>query len=505
MINEPSVQHSSGAPSLSDLLASRALADAPQALPAEAHDGSADMGSDTLPSPELRAPQSTSSATQEHDAPAADAPTIPLDMGNALSAARVPLLLVHSGLSEGALVQTWMQNVLKGSPAHIARFQDNVLELVQYHQPHAVLIQFDPHCLDAAVALATQLQALYPQIPRLAVGRIKYAQCMLAALRTGVQDFLDIDASIDTAQQALRHLIDGAPAAGLSSPRAPQTAIVSARSGLGCSLLAAHLSWHLQARLARPAPDQSSAAAAAARPVDPESLTNLLIELSSPGGDCAIYLNTPGEFGFTDAVSQQRRLDLRMAQSALARHESGLRLLTLTRQTRAPSSTEVEALLKRLRQYFKHIVLDLGATTAPGLLKDVLPSASEVWVVCDQSVASVVWTAELLQQLEALQIDRQRMRLIVSRHDSSLELSAQQVARQLQLPLLAHIPERRRQLSQVVNQGMLLEPQQRREPYVQAIEQLVAGLLAEHHPDMALSSAAPASTLSRLLQRMRRN
>ncbi|MCT9813075.1 pilus assembly protein CpaE [Acidovorax sp. Be4] len=506
MINEPSVQHPTGAPSLSDLLASRALADLPEALPAAALDGSADLDRYLGSNTELPAPQSNPSAMQEQDGPA---PFTPADMGNTLLAARVPLLLVHSGLSEGALVQTWMQHVLKGSPAHIARFQDNVLELAQYHQPHAFLIQFDPHCLDAAVALATQLQALYPQIPRLAIGRIKYAQCMLAALRTGVQDFLDIDASIDAAQQALRHLINGTPAAGIRAPRAPQTAIVSARSGLGCSLLAAHLSWHLQARLTRPAPIQPphgiAAAPAATNPVDPESLTNLLIELSNPGGDCAIYLNTPGEFSFTDAVSQQRRLDLRMAQSALARHDSGLRLLTLTRQTRAPSSTEVEALLKRLSQYFKHIVLDLGANTAPELLKDVLPSASEVWVVCDQSVASVVWTAELLQQLDALQIDRERMRLIVSRHDSSLELSAQQVARQLQLPLLAHIPERRRQLSQVVNQGMLLAPQQKREPYVQAIEQLVAGLLAEHHPDKVLSPTAPASTLSRLLQRMRRN
>lgn len=504
MINEPSVQHPSGAPSLSDLLALRALADAPEALPAAALDGDASIsrykGNDT----ELPAPQSNPSAVQEHDGPA---PFTAVDMGNTVLAARVPLLLVHSGLSEGALVQTWMQHVLKGSSAHIARFQDNVMELAQYHQPHAFLIQFDPHCLDAAVALATQLQALHPQIPRLAIGRIKYAQCMLAALRTGVQDFLDIDASIDAAQQALRHLINGAPAAGIRAPRAPQTAIVSARSGLGCSLLAAHLSWHLQARLSRPAPVQPapSAAAVEANPVDPESLTNLLIELSNPGGDCAIYLNTPGEFSFTDAVSQQRRLDLRMAQSALARHDSGLRLLTLTRQTRAPSSTEVEALLKRLSQYFKHIVLDLGANTAPELLKDVLPSASEVWVVCDQSVASVVWTAELLQQLDALQIDRERLRLIVSRHDSSLELSAQQVARQLQLPLLAHIPERRRQLSKVVNQGMLLAPQQKREPYVQSIEQLVTGLLADHHPDKALPPTAPASTLSRLLQRMRRN
>ncbi len=515
MINEALVQQPGGAPSLSDLLASHALADAPAAMPAALLQDDTGMDShrdsDTLPKPGPPGPALHAASTVAQKRDAATLAALPPEGGGnaAPSTERVPLLLVHSGLSEGALVQTWMQHVLKGCLPHIARFQDNVLDLVQYHHPHAILIQFDPHCLDAAVALATQLQTLYPHLPRLAIGRIKYVQCMLAALRTGVQDFLDIDASIDTAQKAVSHLLDGPTPAGLHSPRAPQTAIVSARAGLGCSLLAAHLSWHLQARLSSPSPVDSAqgtaATAAAADSADAESLASLLIELSSPGGDGAIYLNTPGEFSFTDAASQQRRLDLRMAQSALARHESGLRLLTLTRQTRAPSSTEVEALLKRLSQYFRHIVLDLGANTPPQLLKDVLPAANEVWVVCDQSVASVVWTAELLQQFDALQIDRERMRLIVSRHDSRLELSAQQIARQLQLPLLAHIPERRRQLSEVVNQGRLLAPQQKREPYVQAIDQLVTHLLADHHPEIALLHTAPASMLTRLLQRIRKN
>lgn len=417
---------------------------------------------------------------------------------------KVPLLLVHAEFSEGALIQTWMQHVMKGPALHLARFQEGVTDLVLDHQPYAVLIQFDPCCIEGAVALSAQLQAQYPQIPRLAVGRARHAQCMLAALRTGVQDFLDIDGSVETAQLVVRKLLSNPPSTGLHVSRAPQTAIVSARAGLGCSLLAAHLSWHLQLRMggAAPAPLTQDKASASADAGPREALSNLLIELGTPGGDCAIYLNTPGEFGFSDAVSQQRRLDRRMAQSALARHASGLRLLTLSRQAHALSSIEVQALLNRLGHYFRHIVLDMGATESAQMLKDVLPAASEVWVVCDQSVASVVWTAELLQQLDALQIPRNRRQLIISRHDTGLELSAEQIARQLQLPLLAHLPERRRELAQVVNQGKLFTPQQTREPYVQAVEKLVDRLLADHHPEMAPSKTASANPINRLLHRI---
>lgn len=471
----------SAVPSLADLLAAHVPeTDAPPDPAALRH-------GEPRPEP-LQPPPASALAEPQVDAVAtADTP-------------KVPLLLVHAEFSEGALIQTWMQHVMKGPALHLARFQEGVTDLVLDHQPYAVLIQFDPCCIEAAVALSAQLQAQYPQIPRLAVGRARHAQCMLAALRTGVQDFLDIDGSIETAQLVVRKLLSNPPSTGLHVSRAPQTAIVSARAGLGCSLLAAHLSWHLQLRLGGPAPVAQDKATADASPK--ESLSSLLIELGTPGGDCAIYLNTPGEFGFTDAVSQQRRLDRRMAQSALARHASGLRLLTLSRQAHALPSMEVQALLNRLGHYFRHIVLDMGATESAQMLKDVLPAASEVWVVCDQSVASVVWTAELLQQLDVLQIPRNRRQLIISRHDTGLELSAEQIARQLQLPLLAHLPERRRELAQVVNQGKLFTPQQTREPYVQVVEKLVDRLLADHHPEMAPAKTASANPLNRLLHRI---
>ncbi|MCD2512150.1 AAA family ATPase [Comamonas endophytica] len=480
-------------PSLEDLLAARAPASLPQVAP---------LGK---PPPDLPASAPLyGGAAHAGAAHAGEAPAPPAaDSGSDLSGLRVPLLLVHAGFSEGALIHTWMQHVMKGSSLYLARFQEAVTDLVLDHQPYAVLIQFDPCCIDAAVALSAQLQQHYPQIPRLAIGRTRHAQCVLAALRTGVQDFLDIDGSVDTAQQVVRHLLSSPPSAGLHISRAPQTAIISARAGLGCSLLAAHLGTHLQARLQQPAHPAGDALSTDAKGVTQEALASLLIELGHPGGDCAIYLDTPGEFGFADAVHQQRRLDRRMAQSAIARHASGLRLLTLARAPHDCPSSEVQALLNRLGHYFRHIVLDLGACQSPQMLKDVLPSASEIWVVCDQSVASVVGTAELLQQLQQLAVPRERLRLIVGRHDRRLELSAQQIARQLQLPLLAQLPERRRELAEVVNQGLLFPAQRRREPYVQAVAQLVDHLLADHHPETAQPRAASATPLARLLQRLR--
>ena len=433
-------------------------------------------------------------------APAAPRPT-PQPLDNDL---QVELLFIHAGTPESSLAQAWLQHMLDGARLHVARFQDNVTEQVQRYMPHAVLVHFDPLSTDEAAHLASQLHISHPHLPCLAVGRTKYPQCMLAALRAGVQDFLDVDGPVQAAHQTVIDLIKRVPPSASGMPNAPLTAIMSARAGLGSSLMASHLAWYLQKRLhgttAVPGKD------ATPREISNETLDGLLIDLGFPSGDCGLYLGTLGDFDFIEAVNNLRRFDRRLASTGLARHESGLRLLTLPRQParlRDVSYADADALLLRLRQYFRHIVADLGAVVPTQLAMRVALRASQIWVVCDQSVASVVSTTELLRQLDEQKVDRERVQLIVSRHDSQLELEAPQIARQLQLPLLATIPERRRELVQAVNQGQLLPSRLQREPYVQAVDKLATLLITTHHQAHAGDQAAPARGLNRFFHRTR--
>jgi len=421
--------------------------------------------------------------------------------------AKADVLLALTSNASSSLLLAWGQRVLDGQQPQAARAND-VLAQVQALRPKAILIEFDPSALDAAAALAAELQASNPDGARIAIGRTQHPECMLAALRAGVNDFIDIDSPIATGQQILRSVLQRRQQVEARSqqPHAPQLAIISARAGLGCSVLASHLAWYLQQALATWYL-QHSAAGTAQHTYDDQALACLLVEAGGSGGsggDCAIYLNTPGDFSLSDAITQQHRLDRRMAQTALARHDSGLRLLPQPRQTEAFAPGEARALIARLGQYFSHIVFDLGAHTPPLLQTDLLAQASDIWVVCDQNVVSVVWTMALLSQLEEWQIGRERLRLIVNRHDKRLALDAQQIASRLQLPLLATLPERRRELADAVNHGKLLTPAQKSEPYVQAIHGLVTLLLHEHHP-AAHPHQTPAGPLTQLLQRIRRS
>lgn len=414
------------------------------------------------------------------------------------------VLFIHSGTPEGTLAKAWVQRMLGSTQVMLAPLQENALQHVLHHQPQAVLIHFDPSSVDMATRLVAQLHVSTPHLPRVAVGHIKHSQCMLAALRCGVQDFLDIDGSIQSAYKTVRELLERASATPPDSASAPMTVILSARAGLGSSLLTSHLAWYLQSSL-------NGASALKHEPgkdAGDEALECLLIDLGNPKGDCPLYLNTPGDFNFLDAVGSLRRFDRKLASTGLPRHSSGLRTLSLPRQPgllRDVSYADVDALVLRLRQYFHHVVADLGAVSSTHLAIRLALKASQIWVVCDQSIASVVSTAELLRQLSELQIERERLQLIVSRHDEDLALSAQQIAEQLQLPLLATIADRRKALSQAVNQGQLLAPAQRREPYVQAVGKLAQMLLDQHHGTATPASSSPARGLARFIPRIARS
>lgn len=406
------------------------------------------------------------------------------------------LLLIHAGTDEGATASTWIRQVLDGASLHSARYQDNVNEQVLLLLPHLVFIHFDVPVLDLATRLVEQLRLSHPNLPIVAVGRMRNPQSTLAALRAGVKEFLDLDETSQNAQNTVRELIARNPSAITDTGQAaPLTALVSARAGVGCSLLASHLALFLQQRL-----QQHAATHEASGDPAEAALDSLLIDLGHPASDCAMFLNCYGEFDFLEAVHSLRRFDRKLAASALARHAQGLRLLALPKQERVSQVThaDTDLILLRLRQYFKHVIADLGAVQQVDLAQRVALRASQIWVVCEQTVANVVSTTQLLEQLSAQKVDFHRIGLIVNRYDPRLELEPEHIAKQLRVPLLATIPERRLQLTQITNQGGLFLPTQHREPYVQELLRLTDQLAKLH----ALQPALKAHRgLSRFFQR----
>ncbi|MGX9720522.1 AAA family ATPase [Stenotrophomonas acidaminiphila] len=341
--------------------------------------------------------------------------------------------------------------------------------------------------------LARQLAAAACALPMVGVGTEgpEQAQHLLAAVRAGVRDFIDIDNSAAqmlevfdrlTRQPAPPPATAGAPAA---APAGRLVLLHGVRAGVGASMLAVHLAAQLALRLGHP-----GSGGPAANPV-------LLLDLGQPHGDGALYLGVESHFGYEDALRSVERIDATFATTALAHHGSGLALLGMA-GTALPPVHEPAALLRQLRGLFPLVLADTGGVPMSQVPAALLKQAQEIWLVADQGIGSLVSLDQAVRDLEQRELRDERLHLLVNRYDPDGGLGDRQIAERFGLPLLATLPERSRALRASTGLGRLLTESAPRDPYVRALQPLLQRLAGGRD---AAPITSPIARLASLLGR----
>lgn len=334
---------------------------------------------------------------------------------------------------------------------------------IAQQMPPLLLVDFSQGRAAAASAVAAAAHASFAGLQVIAVGTLAEPESALAALRAGVRDFVDIAGDAADALRIVRQVLDNRiePV----SRHGRLTVLLGARAGVGVTTLAVHLGALLARRGA--AGNRQTA----------------LLDLGLPAGDGALMLNTPEGFGFVDAVRNLRRFDQTFVHTALARHASGLALTTLPADLAALREVSYQgavALLARLRAFFDQQIADLGGFSNAEFVAQIAQSADEVWLVCDQNVASIVAAARQLEALREGGVDTANLRLVLNQHEAGLDPAPTPIAARLGIELAAVLPARRIALCQAANRAELLIDTAPRDPYVRALETLAARLDGAH-------------------------
>jgi pilus assembly protein CpaE len=385
----------------------------------------------------------------------------------------------HAQWLAGALAQAGALEQVALEPAAFA-------QRIAVVNPSLVFVDFTGGNGPAASAAVQAARDALPGLPVVALGTLREPDSALAALRAGVRDFIDLAAPPHDAQAVVRQVIDS-----IVEPVSRQgrlTVLLGARVGMGVSTLAANLAVLMQRRGAAHRRDA------------------LLFDLGLPAGDGTLLLDAQSDFHFVDAVRNLRRFDQTFVHNALSHHASGLALTALPpdlADLRQVSYAASIGLLTRLRAFFDQQIVDLGGFSNSEFIANVVQSADEAWLVCDQSVASIVSAAQTLDALfrTAPDVERlkSRLRLVIGKYDSGLGLDAQQIAQRLGIEWLASLPERRIALGRAANEGQLLIDAAPRDPYVRALDALAARL------EGAGAAAAPAAGRGGADERARRS
>ena len=310
---------------------------------------------------------------------------------------------------------------------------------------------------------------------------------LLAAVRSGVRDFIDID---NTTAQMLEvfERVGSLPASAKpviapvaeAKPSGRLVVLLGVRAGIGTSTLATHLG----ALLAGQDP--------ASREHNQHIGQLLLLDLGQPSADAALYLGMESHFSYEEALSNVDRLDRTFAATAFAHHSSGLSLLGNASGTLLKKH-EPNALLERLRSVFPTTLCDAGGLPIQLLPTSLLHNATDIWLVADQAIGSLVSLDQTMRELEQRGQRDARLKLIVNRFDANGGLSDVQIAQRFSLPLLATLPDRTRVLRSNAGLGHLLIESAPRDPYLKALLPLLQALDSKH-----VAAHAPSSPLSRL-------
>jgi pilus assembly protein CpaE len=349
------------------------------------------------------------------------------------------------------------------------------LEPVHLSGTPVILLDYSLTQAEHSSMLARRLLDGTPGVSLLAVGSLgtDKAGVVLAAMRAGVNEFLDIDAKDEDISELLvkMHCDVRTPVATLAPvprPRGRLLLLLGVRPGVGTSTLAAHLG--SLASSEKPSTKKSSP--------DVDGTQVLLLDLGRPAGDAALYLSLPNEFHYENALKSARRIDATLISTAFSTHDGRLSVLSQTAGTlEKPADTaELPVLLDRLRLHFDLLLTDVGGLPVSEVPLPLLREADEIWLICDQSIGAMMSLDATLRQLDARDMRDSRLSLVINRHDPGDGVTAAQIASRFNLPLAALLPERSRALRGSANQGQLLHQTAPRDPYVRALRGLLEKL-----------------------------
>jgi len=357
--------------------------------------------------------------------------------------------------------------------------QEGVEEAQRLH-PDIVLTDVNMPVMDG-IQLTEQLTQDLPSSPVIIMSVQGERDYLRRAMQAGAREFLIKPFSHDELVAAIRRVYaleqkkgtflarttEAAPvtASGRSGP-GEVFVVFSAKGGVGKSIIAANL------------------AVALARETDARVA---LVDLDLQFGDIGVMLNLNHSRSITDVVDIQDHLDEEALDDILAAGPAGIRVLL------APIKPEladlvtpdhVRTVLAEVRKLCDFVVVDASSHLGEAILQ-VMEVASRILVVTGLTIPSVKNARLTLGVLESLNIDPERVLLVVNRVDGYSDFNKEATEQYLRVPVAVQIPHDPRAVADSWNQGKPFVETQPEAEISRAIRELVFRLVPQEQPAMA--------------------
>lgn len=207
----------------------------------------------------------------------------------------------------------------------------------------------------------------------------------------------------------------------------------------------------------------------------------LLIDLATPSGAAAIFLNLNQNYSALDAIDDAHRCNAALVDGSFPRHGSGLYVLSLPEDLLGHArldADQVLQLLHAMRALFACTVVAMDGHAPLAALVAAVGMADRTLLLSDQSILKSRHNKHLLRALRLQGCLLDRCELVVDNYRRRLGLDPRNLAELFELPLLATLQTESYNRIVSMNSGEPLYTLANKDPYCAGVRELAAALLS---------------------------
>lgn len=178
-----------------------------------------------------------------------------------------------------------------------------------------------------------------------------------------------------------------------------------------------------------------------------------LVDLDSPFGDTAPYLNLRPEYTVADAVAAGERLDLTLLETYLC-NSHGISVLAGPKdlETNSVDSCSLKPTLGLLERHYSYTLLDFPGNLDEDAIRDYGQRSHSILVVCTPELPALWRTHRLLLLLESCGL-AEKVRLILNRTSRNDEITEKEIYRTFNRSVFWKLPNDYRRAIEAINTG----------------------------------------------------
>lgn len=299
-----------------------------------------------------------------------------------------------------------------------------------------IIMDLENHVPDARELLGTYA-VLHPASYWVVSGASVQTDDLVEFVRLGMTDFLKQPLTPPDLEAFMKRVRGFARSPALHSRERPHrvVSLFSSKGGVGQSFLAVNLAHQLTLEAAQRV---------------------VLVDTVLQHGNVAELLDLVPEYTLLDMIQNLERLDLKLLDSTLQKHASGLAVLPCPKQPEEAEFIDAHQttdLLRLLRKLFQVTILDLGHEMNTVALA-CLDESDEIWLVATPDLPSLCNTQGVLRTFQRLRYGPEKVKLLLNRADQEGGVDARTLEKYLGRKVHHHLPDDGPLALKAVNQGV---------------------------------------------------